>query len=192
MKGIKRTCDYAQVTKVSDEFLKESNSELKLERAQLRFQFVGGGSGVGASGLIASVDTSNGGSKLIDLATIEGESTAKKCKAVKSRFDALAKATTEEIAKAYDKDESELTKDEINSYRYPKFTVYVATISELTNGEHTHVNNGERNYPTLSTTYLNEHDDKEEAFAVLKAELDRRISQGDYEFGKVDEGEEDE
>lgn len=189
---MKRICDYAAVTKVSDEFLKESNNELHLERAQLRFQFVGGGSSVGASGLIASVDTSNGGSKLIDLTTIEGESTAKKCKAVKSRFDALAKADKKEIAKAYDKDESELTKDEINNYRYPKFTVYVETISKLTNGEHTHVNNGERNYSTLSTTYLNEHNDKDEAFAVLKAELDRRISQGDYEFGKVDDEEEDE
>lgn len=189
---MKRICDYAAVTKVSDEFLKDSNNELHLERAQLRFQFVGGGNSLGASGLIASVDTSNGGSKLIDLATVEGESVAKKCKAVKSRFDALAKAEKEEIAEAYGKEESELTKEEINAYRFPKFTVYVATISELTDGEHTHVNNGERNYPTLSTTYLNEHNDKNEAFSVLKAELDRRISQGDYEFGKVDEEEEDE
>lgn len=187
---MKRICDFAAVTKVSDEFLKDSNNELHLERAQLRFQFVGG-SNVGAAGLISAVDTSNGGSKLIDVSAQDGESVAKKCKAIKSRFDALAKADKEEIAKAYGKDESELTKDEINSYRYPKFTVYVATISELTNGEHTHVNNGERNYPTLSTTYLNEHNDKEEAFAVLKAELDRRISQGDYEYGKVDEKEED-
>lgn len=187
---MKRICDYATVTKVSDEFLKDSNNELRLERAQLRFQFVGG-SNVGAAGLISAVDTSNGGSKLIDVSAQEGESVAKKCKAIKAKFDTLAKASEEEIAKAYGKDESELTRDEINAYRFPKFTVYVATISELTDGEHTHINNGERNYSTLSTTYLNEHNDKNEAFDVLKAELERKIENADYGFGKMDEKEDD-
>jgi len=187
---MKRICDYAKVTSVSDEYLKESNKELGLERAQLRFQFVGGNA-VGASGLISEVDTSNGGSKLVDVSSQDGETTKAKCKALLSKFNSFAKTDLDTIAQKLSKQKDELTDSDIKSYRYPRFTVYTFTISELTDGKETHVNNGERNYPTMSTTYLNEHNDKTEAFEVVRADLDRRL-QNDYEFGKVDDDTEEE
>ena len=181
---MKRICDYAKVTSISDEFLKESNSELGLERAQLRFQFVGG-SGSGASALISSVDTSNGGTKLVDLSSIEGNTTAKKCVNLKRQFDDLAMSSKEDIAKSLNCDVSELTDEEVKSFRYPRFTMYSFTITELTDGEHTMVNNGERNYPTSSTTYLNEHNASEEAKQLVYDQLMKKINNGDYEWGEL-------
>ena len=187
---MKRICNYAKVTSISDEFLQESNRDLNLERAQLRFQFVGG-VGVGASALIANVDTSNSGSKLVDLSGIEGVSTAKKCKALLSQFERLAAASKETIAEALNCGVSDLTDDDIKSYRFPKFTMYSFTISELTEGRHNSVNNGERNYSTMSTTYLNEHNDPEEAKKVVFAQLKKRIDDGEYNYGELNEGEEE-
>lgn len=190
---MKRVCDFAKVTSVSDEYLKDSNKELGLERAQLRFQFVGG-SAVGASGLISEVDTANGGSKLVDVSSQDGDTTKAKCKALLSKFNGFAKTDLDTIAEKLGKEKGELTDTDIKSFRFPRFTVYTFTISELTDGKHSHVNNGVRNYSTMSTTYLNEHNDKTEAFEVVRADLDRRL-QNDYEFGKVDddneEGEDD-
>lgn len=190
---MKRICDYAKVTSISDEFLKDSNKELELERAQLRFQFVGG-TATGASGLISEVDTSNGGSKLVDVSSQVGDSVKAKCKALKKRFDEFANTSLDDIAEKLGKEKSELTDNDIKSFRFPRFTVYTFTVSELTDGEHTHVNNGVRNYSTMSTTYLNEHDDKNEALELVRNDLERRL-QNDYEYGKVaddnNEGEDD-
>ena len=183
---MKRICNYAKVTSVSDEFLKDSNSELHLERAQLRFQFVGS-NGKGASALIANVDTTNGGSKLVDLSSIEGASVAKKCAKLKSQFDELANTSKEDIASELGCKVSELSENDINGYKYPKFTMYTFTISELTNGEYKAVNNGERNYSTMSTTYLNEHNDIEEAKNVVLDQLKKRIDDGSYEYGEMEE-----
>ena len=187
---MKRICDFAKVTGVSDEFLKDSNKELGLERAQLRFQFVGG-SALGASGLISEVDTSNGGSKLVDVSTQDGESTKAKCKALLGRFNSFAKTGLDDIAEKLGKEKEDLTDNDIKSFRFPKFTQYTFTISELTDGEQTHVNNGTRNYSTMSCVYLNEHNDKEEARELVKSDLERRL-QSDYEYGKVAEEGEDE
>lgn len=188
---MKRICDFAKVTSISDEFLKDSNKELGLERAQLRFQFVGG-SALGASGLISEVDTSNGGSKLVDVSTQDGESTKAKCKALLSRFNSFAKTSLDDIAEKLGKDKNDLNDSEIKSFRFPKFTQYTFTISELTDGKQTHVNNGTRNYTTMSCVYLNEQNDKNEAFNLVKNDLERRL-QSDYEYGKVNaEEEEDE
>jgi len=182
---MKRVCSYAKVTSISDEFLRESNKELGLERAQLRFQFVGGSSAAGASALIADVDTSNGGSKLIDLSSQEGNNVAQKCAKLLAKFNSLASATKEEISKELDCRESDLTDEDAKSYRFPKFTVYTFTISDLTDGTETVVNNGERNYSTMSTTYLNEHNDSEEALRIVKDQLQKRINDGDYAYGEV-------
>lgn len=186
---MKRICNYAKVTQISDEFLKDTNKELNLERAQLRFQFVcGAGSGAGA--LISSVDTSNGGSKLIDVSSIEGETTAKKCKALKRQFDELAISTKEEIAEKLGCKASDLSDDDVKSFRYPKFTVYTFTISELIDGA-TAVNNGERTYSTMSTTYLEAHNDAEEAKRVVRDQLQKRLDSGDYELGELEKGDDD-
>lgn len=182
---MKRICNYAKVTSISDEFLKDSNKELNLERAQLRFQFVGGG-GRGAGALISNVDTSNGGTKLIDLSSVEGATTAKKCVALLKQFNDLANTSKDDIANELNCKVSDLTETDVQSYRFPKFTVYTFTISELTDGEHTTVNNGERNYSTMSTTYLNEHDDAEEARAVVFQQLQKRINSSDYEYGEIE------
>lgn len=181
---MKRICNYAKVTSISDEYLKETNTELHLERAQLRFQFVGS-NGKGASALISDVDTSNGGSKLIDLSSIEGATIAKKCAKLKSQFDELANTSKEDIANELNCKVDELNESDINGYRYPKFTMYTFTISELTNGENTAVNNGERNYSTMSTTYLNEHNDADEAKSVVLDQLKKRIDEGNYEYGEI-------
>ena len=181
---MKRICNYAKVTSVSDEYLQESNKELNLERAQLRFQFVGS-NGKGASALISNVDTSNGGSKLIDLASIEGNSIAKKCAKLKAQFDELANTPKEDIASELNCKVEDLSESDIKGYKYPKFTMYTFTISELTEGEHKAVNNGERNYSTMSTTYLNEHNDVEEAKNVVLDQLKKRIDDGAYEYGEL-------
>lgn len=182
---MKRICDYAKVTSISDEFLKESNKELNLERAQLRFQFVGNG-GKGASALISDVDTSNGGTKLIDLSSVEGATTAKKCATLLKQFNDLANMSKDDIAAELNCDVSDLTDNDVQSYRFPKFTLYTFTISDLTKGEHTTVNNGERNYTTMSTTYLNEHNDVAEAQRAVLQQLQKRINAGDYEYGEIE------
>lgn len=183
---MKRICNYANVTSINAKLLEESNKELGLERAQLRFQFIGG-SGKGASALISGVDTSNGGSKLVDLSSIDERTTEKKAAKLLQQFKDLANTSKEDIAKELNCDVEDLTDEDVKSFRYPKFTMYTFTISELTDGKEEIVNNGERNYSTMSTTYLNEHNDKEEAKRVVSEQLQKRIDDGDYEFGKLND-----
>ena len=183
---MKRICNYANVTSINVKLLEESNKELGLERAQLRFQFVGG-SGKGASALISGVDTSNGGSKLIDLTSIEEKTIEKKANKLLQQFKDLAMSSKEDIAEELGCDVTDLTDEDVKSFRYPKFTQYTFTISELTDGKEEIVNNGERNYSTMSTVYLNEHNDKDEAKRVVIDQLQKRIDDGDYEFGKLND-----
>lgn len=191
---MKRICNFARVTTISDEFLRESNNDLGLERAQLRFQFIGGG-GKGASALVSSVDTSNGGSKLVDVSSQDGTNVPEKCRSLLKAFNDLASAKLSEIAESYGKSESELTDTEINSYRYPRFTTFTFDIAELgiiRDGVLvTIVNNGERNYPITSVTYLEDFQDVDSAKQIAKQQIEKRLNNGDYEVGSLDDDEDD-
>lgn len=191
---MKRVCNYCRVMSISDEYLRESNSELHLERAQLRFQFIAGG-GKGAAALASEVDTSNGGTKLVDVSSQSGANVPEKCKSLLKAFKDLESTSFEDIASDLGVSVDDLTDSDIKSYRYPKFTVFTFAIGELgiiRNGENvTQVNNGERNYPNTSVTYLEDFSDVESARQTAKAQIEKRLDNGDYEIGGLDDDADD-
>jgi hypothetical protein len=191
---MKKVCNYCVVTSVSDDFLRDSNKELGLERAQLRFQFLAG-AGKGAAALASAVDTSNSGTKLVDVSTQIGDNVPEKCKSLLNQFKTLANTSKEDIASDLGVSVDTLTDDDVKSYRYPRFTVFTFQISELgiiRDGENvTIVNNGQRNYPQTSVTYLEKFDDIESARQTAKAQIEKRLDNGDYEIGSLDDDDAD-
>lgn len=70
-----------------------------------------------------------------------------------------------------------------------KFTTFIFSIDELTDGAHSTVTNGERDYATLNVSYIGTKDADFEASAKAEvlAGLNKRIASKDYKYGSKDD-----
>lgn len=70
-----------------------------------------------------------------------------------------------------------------------KFTTFIFSIDELTDGAHLTVTNGERDYATLNVSYLGIKtvDDEASAKSEVLAGLKKRIASKDYKYGSKDD-----
>lgn len=67
------------------------------------------------------------------------------------------------------------------------FSTYDYTISELTEGAHKVINNGNRDYSSLANTYLGSVDDEDSEFKKLSSRLNSMVEDGDFEWGSKDD-----
>lgn len=68
------------------------------------------------------------------------------------------------------------------------FTVFSFSISELTGGKCSLVNNGEREYSSLSSPHIGENNDEKTAFENLVKRLKKDISDGKLFLGELPQG----
>lgn len=68
------------------------------------------------------------------------------------------------------------------------FTVFSFSISELTDGKYLLVNNGEREYSSLSSPHIGENNDDKTAFENLVKRLKKDILDGKLFLGKMPQG----
>lgn len=66
-----------------------------------------------------------------------------------------------------------------------RFSTFDYTISELTEGKEKVVNNGKRDYSSLSNSYLGNVEDEENELNKLKTRLNQYIENDDFSFGSV-------
>lgn len=165
-----------QIATISDvalnDKLKEWNEDNKVFRVQLRITY--------------AADNSNDedDDDLLSLADFEeAGATVGKTYTCLINFDSLL--TDKHTDKEQDKALTKLV--EKFKGKKARFSTFDFTISELTNGKETAINDGTHTYSSLANTYLGSVEDEEGEFNKLKNRMLDMID-NDFDFGQVDEG----
>lgn len=104
-------------------------------------------------------DALNGGSLIIDIAQLQGD----------TLDDKIESACKKLVGK------------------HANFSTFVIDVAELNEEGYTVVNNSEREYSTLSQHYLGKFEDEDVALSSIKKRLLRQIDEGTLEWGEVEE-----
>lgn len=104
-------------------------------------------------------DALNGGSLIIDIAQLKGD----------TLDDKIENACEKLVGK------------------HANFSTFVIDVTELNNEGYTVVNNSEREYSTLSQHYLGKFEDEDAALNSVKKRLLRQIDEGTLEWGEIEE-----
>ena len=78
-------------------------------------------------------------------------------------------------------------KDAVLNHEQANFSTVICSVSQITNGEFTVVNNGKRDYSTLSNSYLGLRDEQflEGSAEALRSRLLRQVEDDVMNFGSV-------
>lgn len=104
-------------------------------------------------------DSLNGGNIIIDIAAFDGDTLDDKIDTAKEKL--------------------------LN--KHAPFSTYVVDIADLNEEGYTMVNNGEREYSSLSQHFLGNNADEEGAVNAIRKRLNRQIDEGTLEFGEIEE-----